>query len=104
MSFEVASVRKDLSGKYVPPHFSIDSDDDYKPTAGLFTAVLPLTSYINFAYKLDQLHPMLSNLPNWVSTDHFEVRARVTGNPTKDQLRQMMQSLLADRFKLVIHC
>ena len=25
------------------------------------------------------------------------------GNPTKDQMRLMMQSLLADRFKLAIH-
>jgi hypothetical protein len=32
MSFEVASVRQDLSGKYVTPPFSIDSDDDYTPS------------------------------------------------------------------------
>lgn len=103
MSFEVASVKQDLSGKYVSPPFSIDSDDSYTPTGGLFTAQMPLTSYISFAFKLDQQNPMISNLPNWVSTERFEIQARAAGNPTKDQLRLMMQSLLADRFKLAIH-
>jgi len=103
MSFEVASVRQDLSGKYVPPPFSIDSDDDYAPIAGLFTAELPLVAYISFAYKLDQQYPMISNLPKWVSTDRFEIQARIPGNPSKDQLRLMLQSLLAERFKLAIH-
>ena len=102
MSFEVASVRQDLSGKYISPPFSIDSDDDYTPTGGSFTAQMPLTAYICFAYKLDQQHPMLANLPSWVSTERFEIQARASGNPTKDQLRLMMQSLLADRFKLAI--
>ena len=36
-------------------------------------------------------------------TDHFTIQARAAGNPTKDQMRLMVQSLLADRFKLVIH-
>jgi uncharacterized protein (TIGR03435 family) len=103
MSFEVASVRQDPSGKFMTPPYSIDSDDDYSSTGGLFTADAPLTTYISFAYKLDQMHSMLSRLPKWASTEHFEIRARAAGNPTKDQVRLMMQSLLADRFKLAIH-
>jgi uncharacterized protein (TIGR03435 family) len=46
---------------------------------------------------------MLSQLPKWVSTEFFEIEARAEGNPTKDQMRLMMQSLLADRFKLSVH-
>jgi bla regulator protein blaR1 len=103
MSFEVASVRQDPSGKFVTPPYSMDSDDDYGSTGGLFTADATLTFYISFAYKLNQLNPMLSHLPIWTSTEHFEIRARATGNPTKDQVRLMIQSLLADRFKLAIH-
>jgi Protein of unknown function (DUF3738) len=33
----------------------------------------------------------------------FEIEARADGHPTKDQMRLMMQSLLADRFKLAVH-
>jgi uncharacterized protein (TIGR03435 family) len=31
------------------------------------------------------------------------IEAKADGNPTKDQMRLMMQSLLADRFKLAVH-
>ena len=31
------------------------------------------------------------------------IEARAQGNPTKDQMRLMMQSLLADRFRLITH-
>jgi uncharacterized protein (TIGR03435 family) len=46
---------------------------------------------------------MLAHLPKWVETDYFEIQARAAGNPTKDQIRLMMQSLLAERFKLAVH-
>lgn len=37
------------------------------------------------------------------TTDRFDIQARAEGNPGKDQMRLMMRSLLADRFKLAIH-
>jgi bla regulator protein blaR1 len=46
---------------------------------------------------------MLAHLPKWVATDHFVIQAKAEGNPTKDQMRLMMQSLLSDRFKLAVH-
>jgi len=42
-------------------------------------------------------------LPKWAASDLFEIEARADGNPTKDQMRLMMQSLLAERFKLAVH-
>ena len=35
--------------------------------------------------------------------DRFDIEARSTANPTKDQMRLMMQSLLVDRFKMKAH-
>ena len=46
---------------------------------------------------------MLAHLPKWVDTDFFEIEAKAAGNPTKDQMRLMMQSLLAERFHLAVH-
>jgi uncharacterized protein (TIGR03435 family) len=103
MSFDVASVRQDPSGKFRNPGYSFDSDDQYIPNGGLFTTDASLRTYINFAYKLNQMSSRLSGLPKWAATEHFEIRARAAGNPSKDQMRLMMQSLLAERFKLVIH-
>ena len=45
----------------------------------------------------------MPELPKWAVTDRFDIQARAPGNPTKDQMRLMMQSLLADRFKVVVH-
>ncbi len=107
MEFEVASIRQN-NGKFVPPNFAMNPPDDtYVPTGGLFIADYPLEVYIEFAYKFwptsDQRQTMLAHLPKWVTTDNFEIRARAAGNPTKDQMRLMVQSLLADRFGLVVH-
>jgi bla regulator protein blaR1 len=101
--FEVASVRPNETWRYTDPGYSLDSDEDYKPSEGLFIADASLSTFIAFAYKLDQQHSMIANLPKWASSQSYEIRARVPGTPGKDQVRLMMQALLADRFKLAIH-
>jgi uncharacterized protein (TIGR03435 family) len=72
-----------------------------------FSADFPLSIYIQFAYKLwltnDQVHAMVANLPKWVATDSFVIQAKAPDDPTEDQMRLMVQSLLADRFKLAVH-
>jgi uncharacterized protein (TIGR03435 family) len=66
--------------------------------------------YIEFAYKLwltpDQRRSFITQLPKWAAsdTDSYTIHARAAAsNPTKDQMRLMMQALLADRFKLAVH-
>jgi bla regulator protein BlaR1 len=107
MEFEVASVRLNL-GSHEPSTFRLSSDDAYTPTGGLLIADYPLTTYIEFAYKLsltrEQWHTMYGHLPNWVQTDNYAIHARTDRtDPTKDQIRLMMQSLLKERFGLVVH-
>jgi len=114
MAFEVASVKP--TDSFRSPSFPLDAGDAFAsmvdgrlgaPAGNRFSASMTLPTYITFAYKLmltqDQVQSMLAHLPKWVSTDRFEVLARAAGNPTKDQMRLMMQSLLADRFKLAVH-
>jgi bla regulator protein blaR1 len=107
MAFDVASVRQSKPGTFMPPSFPLSPDDSYKPNGGLFSADFPLIVYIEFAYKPwlthDERDSMLAHLPKWVATDSFTIRAQQAGNPTKDQMRLMVQSLLADRFKLAVH-
>lgn len=107
-AFDVASIRPSQPGTSTPANISMETDDYYRPTGGLFIAGRTLETYINFAYKL---HPapehregMYGHLPKWVTTESFSIQARAAGNVTqKDQMRLMMQSLLAERFKLVVH-
>lgn len=80
--------------------------DIYTPTGGVFSGTnIRLLSYIYFAYNLtgNQMQLLVPHLPDWVINDHFDIEARAEGNPTKAQMRLMMQSLLADRFKMSIH-
>jgi uncharacterized protein (TIGR03435 family) len=113
MAFEVASVKLSKPGTFFPPNFPLDEGDAFlnvrtreRPN-GRFSATFPLSTYISFAYKLrltrGQTETMLSGLPKWVSTDAFEIQAHAPAGPTKDQMRLMMQALLAERFQLAVH-
>lgn len=118
MSFEVASVKEDSgpkteisNGALHPPvrpssNFPLNNSDAYSPNGGLFSATnWPLPIYIGFAYKLDpgQIMSLLSQLPKWANEERFDIEARAAGNASKDQMRLMMQSLLANRFQLAMH-
>jgi uncharacterized protein (TIGR03435 family) len=108
MKFDSATIRPDTTR---PPGatnsiFPLGPGDVYVPTRGLFQATnYPLLTYIVFAYKLNpnQEQPLASQVPQWVASDRFDIQARVEGNPTKDQMRLMMQALLAERFRLQVH-
>lgn len=102
LSFEVASVKPSKTVRM--PNFNLGADDAKSPGGRLIVG-FPLRGYIQFAYKLSpyQVEDAIGHAPRWVSTDFFEIDAGAPGNPTKDQMRLMMQSLLADRFKLAAH-
>ena len=109
MAFEVASVKLSKA-TFTPPNFPLDSGDAFtnmrtkEPPRGRFKADFPLMVYILFAYKLTSNSPQMESirihLPKSIANDHFSIEARAEDNPTKDQMRLMMQSLLAERFKL----
>lgn len=112
MAFDTASVkRSDMNPsripKFFPLQFPVDTGDAYAATEGRLAFNLPLTAYINFAYKISptpaQQQSMTASWPKWVAAESFEIEAQAKGNPTKDQMRLMMRSLLADRFGLVVH-
>jgi uncharacterized protein (TIGR03435 family) len=41
--------------------------------------------------------------PNWLEMDRFDVAGKIPADSTPDTHKLMLQSLLADRFKLVVH-
>lgn len=108
MAFDVASVKKNTTAPAAArnSNFPLGPGDVYVPNGGHFRAMnYPLVAYIEFAYKMAESQELLllPQLPKWVTTDRFDIQASMQGNPTKDQMRLMMQSLLADRFKLAVH-
>jgi bla regulator protein blaR1 len=107
MEFEAASIRLAKPGPFISPSFSLGIEDTSIPPGGRFIASFALQDYIEFAYKImptpQQREAMLAALPGWAKTDFFVIQAETPGNPTKDQMRLMVQALLADRFHLRVH-
>ena len=110
LSFDAASIKLGDPVKRTPPSFALDYLDSFGGgnPHGRFVGQFALQGYIAFAYKLfpysqEQKDAMLAHVPKWVSTDQYVINAEAEGNRTKDQMRLMIQSLLADRFKLSVH-
>jgi uncharacterized protein (TIGR03435 family) len=130
IAFDVASVRPSKPGASQHTNVPLDSGnvytaispDDARTAAGgyLIATHQPLWRYISFAYQLSGTQELAlrfnyfsglpkSGAPSWVtggfdvSADAFDIEARASNNPTLDQMRLMMQALLADRFHLVVH-
>jgi len=101
-SFEVASVKANRTEAPATTLFPLGPGDAYAANGGRFRATnQPLVAYLRFAYRLGSSD--LADLPGWVYNERFDIEARAIGEPTKDQMRLMMRSLLRDRFKLVVH-
>jgi uncharacterized protein (TIGR03435 family) len=130
IAFDVASVRPSKPGapqnNNVPldagnVYGAVNPDDARSAAGGLFIAThQALWRYISFAYKLSGTQELAlrfnmfsgapkSGAPLWVTgsftggSDYFDITARAPADTSVDQMRLMMQALLADRFHLVIH-
>ena len=107
LSFEVATVKPNTSGGEPKVNFVLGPGDAYAKVGGrLVASNISLLDYIRFAYKLTdgQAQILQEGGPSWVATKRFDIDAKAE-NPeaTKDQLRLMIQTLLAERFELVVH-
>ncbi len=107
MAFDVVTVKQNKTAPAFASgsNFPLGPGDVYVPNGGQFRAMnYPLITYILFAYKLtgNQEQSLISQLPKWAMTDRFDIQGRVQGNPSKDQMRVMMQALLAERFRLAV--
>jgi uncharacterized protein (TIGR03435 family) len=126
--FEVASVRENKAGGDSNSNFTLDGNGNTywvmnkdirsEPEGSRFHATnQPPMRYIIFAYKLSGTQELAlrgaglglswaglgMNVPGWVTDAHYDIEARAPGPATKDRMRLMMQSLLAERFKLAVH-
>jgi uncharacterized protein (TIGR03435 family) len=92
-SFEVASIREVPRGTPRQPGMNIDGTR--------VDCAMRLTDLVATAYRLKS--PLQIAGPDWLDSERFEIHATMPEGATKDQVPQMLQSLLVDRFKLVVH-
>lgn len=109
MSFDVVSIRKNTSGK----GFEMNETPD-----GFIATDMAIQPVILFAYKLRDPDLMiggklLPGAPGWTNSEKYDIQAKISpsdlaamqklsAEKQSDQKRLMLQSMLADRFKLKV--
>jgi uncharacterized protein (TIGR03435 family) len=91
LAFDAASVRASAGPPYSP---------GFQVVAERFTATdLPLAALIRRAYGVP--YWKVKNVPEWVNTERFTVRATAPSSATPEQMNAMLRTLLEQRFRLV---
>jgi len=98
LAFETASVKPNKSGD--EKRFTrVD------PGGGLTVVNMQLRELITWAYQIQSFQ--LEGGPGWIASDRFDILAKpereVPSTGEQDPRRMMLRTLLADRFKLVMH-
>ena len=99
-TFEVASIKpappidraKIMAGKL---HLGMTVDAARVDIGNLSLADLIRTAYRVKAFQVSG--------PDWMATQRFDILAKMPEGATKEQVPDMLQALLAERFKLAIH-
>ena len=106
LSFEVASVKEWVDGK--GPSGMVTAGVQFLGDR-VISRCANLNVLLSYAYHLTSSVPR-TGVPEWgqgacgrTYQNTFAIEATVPAGTTDEQARQMMQTLLADRFKLVVH-
>ena len=92
LAFDVVSVKPNTSG---------EQGGSSRAQPGRYQGInVTLKRVIGLAYRPVQ---EFVGGPDWINTAHFDIEARNEGNPSQEHMLEMLRTLLADRFKLVVH-
>jgi uncharacterized protein (TIGR03435 family) len=94
MSFQAVSVKPNHSGEQ-------NARISGQPGGQMTATNVPLRSLISAAYQVPDFQ--IVGGPSWVDSDRFDVTAKAAGDPNPQQFQLMLQSALAQRFKLRVH-
>jgi uncharacterized protein (TIGR03435 family) len=105
-AFEVASIKRGASA--VGPMHPVSVS--YKPGGRMIAVNAPLRLLIQFAYAVhDSPHSQplraaqVMGGPAWIDTEGYNIEAKPEANTDQKHAWLMLQTLLADRFRLTLH-
>lgn len=95
LTFDVTSIKRNTG---------VDRRTGFRTERGSFQAInVPAILLIQFAYGIvNEAAGRIIGAPSWTSSDRFDIAAKFSSDD-QNQVPQMTQALLADRFKLVAH-
>ena len=95
LSFEVASVKPNRSG---------GGGSSIRGSVGRIAMEnVPLKKAALWGYGIPDDREYALAGPDWLTTERFDIQATFPADASPQQVRQMTQTLLADRFKLALH-
>lgn len=94
LDFEVASI-KPSPALTDSAHIGMRVDGSQ-----VYFSSFSLKDYIRIAYRVKDYQV---EVPDWMSTTRFDIAAKLPAGATREQVYDMLQSLLLDRFKLQFH-
>ena len=104
--FDVVSIHESKSTDAPYTNFPMNPGPQYNNEGGLLIARnIPLLQLFVFAYthSMYQIQQLRDPLPDWVRYTRYDVQARAEGRPTKDEMREMVRSMLEERFHIKEH-
>jgi uncharacterized protein (TIGR03435 family) len=97
LQFDVASIKPSM---VVAPGDSNPESIDIAPGGRLTMTNIRLSSCLKWAFDVQD--SQISG-PGWIEAERYDIVAQATGPTTTNNLKLMLRSLLADRFKLALH-
>jgi uncharacterized protein (TIGR03435 family) len=99
-TFDVASIKAapPLDGHFI--RMGMTGGPGTKDPTRLTCENCTLTMMLLQAYDIQ---PYQLNAPGWMNSERYEISAKIPEGATKDQFRQMLQNLLAERFHVKVH-
>src|SRR5689334_13449778 len=92
-AFEAAAIRRNTSGE-TRVRFET-------PPGRLNVVNAPLRFVIRQAYRVPEAR--IIGGPDWLDKERFDIQATASGVTTGDGIREMLRTLLKERFGLVVH-
>src|SRR5438552_962324 len=93
--FEVASIRPSAAATVERINIGVHIDG-----AQVRCTSLSLKDYIRIAHRVKDFQV---SGPEWLASERFDIAATLPGGATREQVPDMLQALLAERFQLKLH-
>ena len=103
LAFSVVSIKPAPPGAFViAPQFMRDKG---VRILGVQTISAPVNMLVGYGYQMQMSEALdtFRKQPDWTKKKIYTVAFRADGEPTRPQLREMMRTMLADRFGLEVH-
>jgi uncharacterized protein (TIGR03435 family) len=97
--FAVATIKRDPSRETLS--MAVPMGVGYRPGGRLVAGNAPVAMLIQRAYSVQGFQVLGG--PSWISTDGYDIEAKPEVGTDQKRMWLMLQTLLADRFKLAMH-